>query len=486
MEIDINDPEINVQKIMEQIRESIRKRNYDGEADFSQLEKPLSANQHPQADASMDELLKEQAIINRVWSYSADYHLTSHRKIIGKFIVFGKKVVRKCLRWYMNPVVDHQVQFNATAVRMLNQLVQLVTWLKNEQAKAKEAFRQLQTQLVQLEKNQFQLKERQTHFENEIKAEISAEKEALTKSAETNIQVAKDSLKDSLFDEVSKLRTEIMEQLARNTREMDQIKSSMDVANSRLRRIERQLKGRPQQEESVAVTSRSSEEPLDFDYYLFEEYYRGSRKEIMERQRQYLRYFSQGQFVLDLGCGRGEFLELLATHGVHAEGVEINDDMIAYCRERGFTVHKADLLEYLETVEDNSVDGIFLGQVIEHLTPRQLIRLIQLSHAKLKPRGYFIAETPNPRSLSIFAQSFYMDLTHTKPVHPYTAKFLLESEGFRDIEIHYFSPNSETLKLPELATGGSEHEELNKLIDTLKRWHEFIFGDQDYYILGRK
>lgn len=465
MKIEINDPEINVQKIMEQIRENIQTRNYEGAIDFDQL------NNMPAfgiTSVSMDELLSEQAALNRSWSYSADYHLTSHRKIIGRFIVFGKKVIRKCLRWYMNPVVDHQVQFNATVVRSINQLVDLVRqqWQALEDTKYEWAKYE-----AQLQQYRAKLEEQLDQLEKRIDAKVD----------ETTVQ----RKRDALSNEIEKMRIELLNQIARQEEELNRLKSGTNIANNRLRRLERNLKGHAEESYKPSVRG-SSEEALDFDYYLFEEYYRGSREEIMDRQKQYLRYFSQGQFVLDLGCGRGEFLELMVSHGIRAEGVELNDDMIAYCRERGFTVHKADLLRYLENVDDNSVDGIFLGQVIEHLQPQQLIRLIRLAHEKLKPNGYFIAETPNPRSLSIFAQSFYMDLTHTKPVHPYTAKFLLESEGYREIEIHYFSPNNEALKMPELIVDGADRELLNQFNQTLNLWHEFIFGEQDYYIAGRK
>lgn len=462
MKIEIQDQEINVEDIMKQIRENIQKRKYDGEVDFDQLKKIYSVHQSPQSCSSLDELQREQSILNRTWSYSADYLISSHRRWIGRFIVLGKKVIRKCLRWYINPVVDKQVQFNATVVRAINQLVDL-TRQHSEAIANQDRLGQLEERLVQLEQSVQSLQNTLPNLQNSI----------------SNFQ-------DIHSREIDSIRSEFMNQVSRHVQELEQLKLNSNLAGNRLRRLERNLRVPSQQEEYQPVLSNPPAEPLDFDYYLFEEYYRGSREQIMESQRRYLRYFSKGQFVLDLGCGRGEFLELLSNYGVRAEGVELNDDMIAYCRERGFTVHKADLLEYLNNLEDNSVDGIFLGQVIEHLQPQQLIRLIRLAHAKLKPNGCFIAETPNPRSLSIYAQSFYMDMTHTKPVHPLTAKFLLETEGYHNIEIHYFSPNSDVFKWQELKLEGADPEMLKKLNTTMEHWYQFIFGEQDYCIIGRK
>jgi len=476
MKIEIQDSEINVEDIMKQIRENIRKRKYDGEVDLDQLKKIYSVHQPPQSSSSMNELLREQSILNRTWSYSADYLISSHRRWIGRFIVLGKKVIRKCLRWYINPVVDKQVQFNATVVRAINQLVDLTR--QNSEALAnQERQSQLEERLTQLEQSVQSL---QNIFSN-LQDAYSNMQNTLS-----NLQNPISNFQDILSNEINSVRSELINQISRHVQELEQLKLNSNLAGNRLRRLERNLRGQVQQEEYQPVLSNPPAEPLDFDYYLFEEYYRGSREQIMEGQRRYLHYFSKGQFVLDLGCGRGEFLELLSNYGVRAEGVELNDDMIAYCRERGFTVHKADLLEYLSNVEDNSVDGIFLGQVIEHLQPQQLIRLIRLAHAKLKPNGCFIAETPNPRSLSIYAQSFYMDMTHTKPVHPLTAKFLLETEGYRNIEIHYFSPNSDDFKWQELKLEGADPEMLKRLNTTMEHWYQFIFGEQDYCIVGRK
>ncbi|MED0757685.1 class I SAM-dependent methyltransferase [Aneurinibacillus thermoaerophilus] len=236
----------------------------------------------------------------------------------------------------------------------------------------------------------------------------------------------------------------------------------------------------------VSLEEKIKETDTEFDYYLFEEYYRGSREEIINRQKKYLKYFSEGQYVLDLGCGRGEFTELLLSKGIKVTCVDIDEDMVAYCKDRGFPIVKSDLFSYLNSVPDRSVDGIFLGQVIEHLTTEQFISLVNISYRKLKPMGYFIAETPNPRSLSIFAQSFYMDPTHVKPVHPYTSKFVLESAGFFDVEIHYFSPNHESTQLPYLELEGVKSNSLDKFNQVLQVWNEIIFGNQDYYVVGRK
>jgi len=138
--------------IMRQIRKNIRYRKYDGEVDLEQLGKLYSVNQPSQNSSFMSVLLKEQSNLNRTWSYSADSLISSNRNFIGRLVVFGKKAVRKCLRWYVNSVVDKQVLFNASVVRALNQLVEL-TRQHSEAIASQDKLDQLEERLVRLEKS---------------------------------------------------------------------------------------------------------------------------------------------------------------------------------------------------------------------------------------------------------------------------------------------------------------------------------------------
>src|SRR5207248_7129412 len=132
-----------------------------------------------------------------------------------------------------------------------------------------------------------------------------------------------------------------------------------------------------------------------FDYFLFEHRFRGSRAEITRRQAVYLDCFLGRGRVLDLGCGRGEFVELLREHGVPAEGVDGDEDMVDYCRDRGLPVVRADLFDHLAGLPAASLDGVFAAQVIEHLPPERLWRLVHLCAAALKPGGALVFETIN-------------------------------------------------------------------------------------------
>jgi len=224
----------------------------------------------------------------------------------------------------------------------------------------------------------------------------------------------------------------------------------------------------------------------DFDYFGFEERFRGSEEEIKERQRIYVEYFKGQENVLDIGCGRGEFLELLKEAGIQAKGVDLDLDMVLYCRDKGLEVVKEDAFAYLESLPDASLGGIFAAQVIEHLESNRIIQLVKLCHRKLRPGGVLILETPNPQCLMVFAQCFYMDFTHTWPIHPEALKFLLGSQGFRDVELKFTSPVDPSLRIPLLTDPsllGPEGERFNRSIAYL---NELLYGYQDYAVIARK
>ena len=134
------------------------------------------------------------------------------------------------------------------------------------------------------------------------------------------------------------------------------------------------------------------------DYFAFESRMRGSVDAIRGRQRRYVEDFREAAPVLDVGCGRGELLQLLREVGVEARGIDADADMVAYARGEGLDVEQADLVEHLEGLPDGSLGGIFMGQVVEHLPPGVLVRALELAAAKLRGGGLLVAETINPVS----------------------------------------------------------------------------------------
>jgi O-antigen chain-terminating methyltransferase len=261
------------------------------------------------------------------------------------------------------------------------------------------------------------------------------------------------------------------------------------AAERKLRRILYALQSRTPTPPSAAPTPTEDADRAwpelepEFDYAGFEDRFRGREEDIKNRQRVYLPYFEGRGLVLDVGCGRGEFLELLREHQVKGRGIDLDLDMVLLCRDKGLEVAMQDGLSYLAELADESVDGVFVSQLIEHLEPKQIIELVRLSYRKLTPGGVLILETPNPQCLMIFADSFYRDLTHLRPIHPETMKFLLEATGFREVELRYSAPVDTAMRLPLLATDGAESEGFNRGVERL---NALLFGFQDYAVIGRK
>ena len=163
--------------------------------------------------------------------------------------------------------------------------------------------------------------------------------------------------------------------------------------------------------------------------------------------------------------------------------------MVGYCISKGFDVQKIDAILYLEQLPDKSLDGIFIDQVVEHLEPAYLVKLLRLCYQKLKYGYYLFAETVNPLSLYSFA-NFYIDLTHIKPVHPETLKFLFESSGFRDIKTEFISPVTDELRLKKIQTSDDMNEREKAAVEVynynIDLLNYRLYGPQDYAIIGKK
>ena len=221
----------------------------------------------------------------------------------------------------------------------------------------------------------------------------------------------------------------------------------------------------------------SSDEYSGIDYFRFENYFRGSRETVKQRQEIYLEYFRNCRSILDIGCGRGEFLELMRDNGLSAVGVDTYPDFAEYCCSLGLNAVCDDGIGYLSRIE--SVDGIFVGQVVEHLTVDQIINLIETAYSKLSDDGVIIMETPNPQSLSIYVNAFYIDPSHVKPVHPETLKYLLKNAGFSSIETVFTESSKPDITIPPL----KNEEEFNTAMATVQN---MLFGSQDYAVIARK
>jgi len=366
---EIRDEEIDVEKIMEQIRENIKKRKQ--QTSYSEAQTLLQEPEFKPQESGLesDELRASLRAAKKAYQVQIRRPILSYRRFVSGIVVRIRRILQQEIRWTIDPIVDRQDYFNASLVRILNALVESVESLQRRQPKGDW-----------------------------------------------------------------------------NT--------------------------------------------LSMDYPSFEEHYRGDSEEIKRRLSVYVRFFKGCSKVFDVGCGRGEFLELLRENGIGAFGVDTNKSMVQICLKKGLDVKLDDALSYLRSLNNEYLDGIFSAHLIEHLRPPDLIGLIRLAHAKLRSGAYFIAETPNPLSVMTATRTLYLDPSHVKLIHPETMRFLLESNGFEKIELQFLQPWPEEMKLSPLETSSTTDPTVVRFLEGLNqnfaKLNDLLFGCQDYAVIARK
>jgi O-antigen chain-terminating methyltransferase len=188
---------------------------------------------------------------------------------------------------------------------------------------------------------------------------------------------------------------------------------------------------------------------VNIDWFRFADAFRGSEDRIREHQKMYAERFKGATDVLDVGCGRGEFLEIAREAGLAARGIDQSEECVAICRSKGLSAERAELFTYLDSQADASLGGVYCSQVVEHLPPERLPDLVNLLAKKMNRGALLAIETPNPECLAIFATHFYLDPTHTRPVPPPLLRFYMEEAGFTNIEVVRLEPAVESM--PSLA-----------------------------------
>ena len=218
-------------------------------------------------------------------------------------------------------------------------------------------------------------------------------------------------------------------------------------------------------------------------YVGFEDRFRGSRDEIRSRLEAYVPIFSGASDVLDVGCGRGEFLALLRDHGIGARGLDLNHEMVETCRAQGFEAVEGDALGYLRSLPDQSLGGLFAAQVAEHLEPDYLLELLEEAFVKLRPGAAIVLETINPACWFAFFSSYIRDITHVRPLHPDTLSYLLTAHGFQEVTVRYSAPYPDRDKLVRVPGEGVVEDAINANADKL---NTLLFGYMDYAAIGRR
>jgi SAM-dependent methyltransferase len=220
-----------------------------------------------------------------------------------------------------------------------------------------------------------------------------------------------------------------------------------------------------------------------FDYVGFERRFRGDPEVVAAAlAERYLDLLVANPPVVDIGCGRAELVELLARRGVEAIGVDTDPSMVAEARDRGLDVRQVDGSSFLRDREPGSLGAIIATHLVEHLEFPDLVELLELAASRLRPGGVFIAETPNPTSLVVLGNSYILDPTHLRPLHPSLLTFLCEGAGFRDIRLRFHAPATD-YHLPMIDDPDAPPW-TKRVNDAFTKLNSVLFGPQEYALIA--
>ena len=249
--------------------------------------------------------------------------------------------------------------------------------------------------------------------------------------------------------------------------------------------------GKPQHPSTSAPQHLST-----MSYVGFENRFRGSEDEITSRLRDYVPMFSGAAGpVIDIGCGRGELLQLFREAGIAARGLDVTPAMVDVCHERGLDAVVGDAVTFLDAQPDQSLGGVIAIQVVEHLEPSYLAQLLDLAFHKLRPGAPMVLETINPACWVAFFDSYIRDTTHRWPLHPETLQYMVQAAGFAHASIVYKSPVAEADRLQDVPVlspreGRGHNPVLADVVEVMNanmdKLNARLFTDRDYAIVARR
>ena len=369
----------------------------------------------------------------------------------------------------VEPYLERQQAFNSVLVDHLNRsspgvraLAAYTAQAEREQAEYRSTLARFHTQLIQ--------------YLQQITFYVDSRDRAVA----AHLRCVVDALAEELLRGTESVRT--------RERRLEEIRDTLSTIQQRTSMLQREVERLGTGGVAAAAGPAPAAAPLDhyrgYKYVGFEDRFRGSQPEVRHRQAIYVDDFRGASDVLDVGCGRGEFLELLREAGITARGIDLNRAMVEVCRARGLAAEEHDALAYLESLPDGSLGGLFAAQVVEHLTAGYLLRFLDTAYLKLRPGARLVIETINPTCWTAFFDSYIRDLTHVHPVHPDTLRYMMSASGFQPAEIRYTSPYPESQKLQLTSLPEHADADLHRIVDvynaSIARLNSLMFSYLDY------
>ena len=437
--IENNNPEINVDELMEKIRDEVARRRGDitePQPNYSRIGDTSFAFNWSQIRASLSEAEQNANAGTTILSMRRfNWAIRWLAKLTGKIVIYLTEVITFPQRRFNQSILDAL----GVTIDGIRDMTQGLAERDNRIAGLEESMNQ-------------GLAERDSRIAGleESMNQGLAERDTRTSVSEKTI---------------SHLKTSLV---------LQERRLSMLLEEARKRLPE------PFDQEQLKTFANEEFHLLDPLYSFFEDQFRGTREDMKDRFKVYLPLVQEAKAgtdkrpILDVGCGRGEWLELLKEEGLLARGLDISSILVKECCERGMEVTEGEGIQYLNTLRDSSLGALTAFHLIEHLPFGELIKFLDETVRVLKPGGLAIFETPNPENILVGACNFYFDPTHRSPLPPAMMKFLAESRGLCRVEIIRLHPCELALKVKD---DGSE---------LAQRFNDYFYGPQDYGLVGHK
>lgn len=393
---------------------------------------------------NVDERNRILASLDQGWDVTRPVDVSSPRGgAVGSLVTFYKRLFRKFVQPTLNIQLARQAEFNVNTIRAFDRM-------KSAIESAERQFDNLHARLTGAMLRAERVEARMLAGEKRT--------DALERQAATLASVMAEADREVIF---------------MRRRVVDLLKKLADAP------------------ETVASATAEAEKFESLDYLLFENRHRGSRDDIRGKLAVYPAWFKEAPGpVVDVGCGRGELLELYNEAGLAATGIDLNDEMVEECKQRGLKAETADLVSWLAKQNDGSLGGISSIQVIEHLPTDVMVAFFQSAYDKLAHGGTLACETVNPTSLATLSGPFYLDITHDKPVHPMAVQFLLERCGFKEVRIEWLNPFPDNVRLGTLAHDSGMPGWMKPVVEEYNRTaailNNHLFAHQDYAVVAVK
>jgi SAM-dependent methyltransferase len=414
---------VDVTEIMRQVKEQANKQRQK----FA-LSSAASPRRNSQVAEDLSFLQSSQDL--------SQVRFSSHRKVVGDIITLVKRVLQQLL----TPIFARQSAYNAVNVRLMASVCDRVERMEERIATTLDS-----------------LRAEETAFLDALRETITGQLEVLAQQQATSLH--------AIQLEVASLSREHRARERHLTRVLDEV---------------RQRLAEPLSQEQPQALAPRQRRPLDAFFTVFDEAFRGTRAAIKEQLRVYLPYLKEAKIgmahnpVVDLGCGRGEWLELLQEEGLHGKGVERNRVLVEECCQAGLEVVEGDMLTHLCALPNSCLGGATGFHVVEHLSFDVLLEIFDEIVRVLQPGGMVIFETPNPQNVLVSSLEFYNDPDHRTPLPSTLLKFVAELNGLQHVKVLPLHPFPEAHKVQEAG------------LEVAQRFNELFYGPQDYALIGWK